>query len=241
MCAKEESPTRVMDDSDLSIFKKIVDSSPTQVVDVSDLSMVEKIQDSSPTQVVDVSNLSILEITHDPSPTQVLYWYATIMQKNICLMSATDSILEVTLQQEDNYFATIKYEGLYKIVTLSGLILPIRQNTTDSTIAAKQGGLMVAFEGEDGRCVNSLVSSSLIAYEKVEVLASIYASRPGEYKTWEEMESSDSIQLSSPVPSGSSLIFQSISQWVTSTTNPVAERAEVTSNNDDVIMSEQRD
>ncbi|XP_047314437.1 AT-hook motif nuclear-localized protein 1-like [Impatiens glandulifera] len=160
-----------------------------------------------------------------------LYWYATNMQKNICVISATGSISEVTLQKGDNYLSTIKYEGFYKVVTLAGLILPIKPNTTDSTVADKQGGLMVSFEGEDGRSVNGLVSSSLIAYEKVEVLASVYASRPGEYKTWEEMESSESIQLSSSVPIGSSPNFQSNLQWVTSTTNPVAERDEVTSNN----------
>ncbi|XP_047331172.1 AT-hook motif nuclear-localized protein 1-like [Impatiens glandulifera] len=181
--------------------------------------------------IVEDTNIRYLHFYKGEDICSKLYWYATNMQKNICVMSATGSISEVTLQKEDNYLATIKYEGFFKVVTLAGLILPIRPNTTGSTIATKQGGLMVAFEGEDGRSVNGIVSNSLIAYEKVEVLASVYASKPDEYKTWEEMESSESIQLSSPVPSGSSPNFQSISQWVTSTTNPVAERAEVTSNN----------
>ncbi|XP_047335362.1 AT-hook motif nuclear-localized protein 16-like [Impatiens glandulifera] len=181
--------------------------------------------------IVEDTNIRYLHFYKGEDICSKLYWYATNMQKNICVISATGSISEVTLQKGDNYLATIKYEGFYKVVTLAGLILPIKPNTTGSTIAAKQGGLMVSFEGEDGRSVNGLVSSSLIAYEKVEVLASVYAYRPGEYKTWEEMESSESIQLSSSDPIGSSPNFQSNLQWVTSTTNPVAERAEVTSNN----------
>ncbi|XP_047314435.1 AT-hook motif nuclear-localized protein 8-like, partial [Impatiens glandulifera] len=181
--------------------------------------------------IVEDTNIRYLDFYKGEDICSKLYWYATNTQKNICVMSATGSISEVTLQTGDNYLVTNKYEGFYKIVTLAGLILPIKTNTTGSTIAVKQGGLMVAFEGEDGRLVNGLVSSSLIAYEKVEVLASIYTSRPSEYKTWEEIESSESIQISSSVSSGSIPNFQSNLQWVTSTTNPVSERAEVTSNN----------
>jgi len=86
----------------------------------------------------------------------------------ICILSATGAVTNVMLRQANNSnpTGTVKYEGRFEIISLSGSFLNSESNGT----VTKTGNLSVSLAGHEGRIVGGCVDGMLVAGSQVQVI-----------------------------------------------------------------------
>ncbi|KAJ9166977.1 hypothetical protein P3X46_021666 [Hevea brasiliensis] len=93
-------------------------------------------------------------------------------QRDICIMSANGTLSSVTLRELAISGGTTTYEGLFQILSLSGVFLPSENGDKRS----RTGGLSVSLSGPDGRVLGGGVAGLLTAASPVQVLVASFKS-----------------------------------------------------------------
>ncbi|KAF2310262.1 hypothetical protein GH714_007452 [Hevea brasiliensis] len=97
-------------------------------------------------------------------------------QRDICIMSANGTLSSVTLREQAISGGTTTYEGLFQILSLSGVFLPSENGDKRS----RTGGLSVSLSGPDGRVLGGGVAGLLTAASPVQVLVASFKSDGGQ-------------------------------------------------------------
>ncbi|KAL0716831.1 hypothetical protein Bca4012_066153 [Brassica carinata] len=84
----------------------------------------------------------------------------------ICILSATGAVSTVMLRQGNNPNGTVKFEGPYEIISMSGSFL----NTESNGTVTKTGSLSVSLARPDGQVVGGCVAGMLVAGSQVQVV-----------------------------------------------------------------------
>ncbi|GAB4836041.1 hypothetical protein Ancab_000958 [Ancistrocladus abbreviatus] len=88
-------------------------------------------------------------------------------RREICILSASGSLCNVSLQQHATSGGNVTYEGLYQILTLSG-------SYVQTDLGERAGGLSACLSSPSGQIVGGGVGGPLIAAGPVEVMVGTF-------------------------------------------------------------------
>ncbi|KAL1531223.1 AT hook motif DNA-binding family protein [Salvia divinorum] len=86
--------------------------------------------------------------------------------RTVCILSANGAICNVTLHHPAMSGGTVKYEGRFEIISLSGSFLLSESNGTCS----RTGGLSISLAGSDGKVLGGGVAGMLNAASPVQIV-----------------------------------------------------------------------
>lgn len=89
----------------------------------------------------------------------------------ICIISAIGLISNATLRHPDSSGATLTYEGIFEIITLSGSFTPTE---VGANRVGRMGGLNVCLCSPDGRVIGGTLAGLLVAGGPVQVVAASF-------------------------------------------------------------------
>ncbi|CAL5382802.1 unnamed protein product [Camellia sinensis] len=89
----------------------------------------------------------------------------------ICIISAIGLISNATLRHPDSSGATLTYEGIFEIITLSGSFTPTE---VGANRVGRMGGLNVCLSSPDGRVIGGTLAGLLVAGGPVQVVAASF-------------------------------------------------------------------
>ncbi|KAI3704467.1 hypothetical protein L1987_74687 [Smallanthus sonchifolius] len=108
----------------------------------------------------------ILDVKSGEDVLGKLVWFSQNSTRAMCILSASGTISNVTLQQTAISGGTVTYEGRFEILSLSGSFTTSESDIQHSRIR----GLTVALSGPDGRVLGGNVVGLLTAASTVQVI-----------------------------------------------------------------------
>ncbi|KAI3808341.1 hypothetical protein L1987_24290 [Smallanthus sonchifolius] len=108
----------------------------------------------------------ILDVKSGEDVLGKLVWFSQNSTRALCILSASGTISNVTLQQTAISGGTVTYEGRFEILSLSGSFTASESDIQHSRIR----GLTVALSGPDGRVLGGNVVGLLTAASPVQVI-----------------------------------------------------------------------
>ncbi|KAL4577805.1 hypothetical protein LXL04_013919 [Taraxacum kok-saghyz] len=108
----------------------------------------------------------ILDVKSGEDVLAKLVWFSQNSTRALCVLSASGSISNITLQQTATSGGTVTYEGRFEILSLSGSFMVSESDGQRS----RTGGLSVALSGTDGRVLGGNVAGLLTAATPVKVI-----------------------------------------------------------------------
>ncbi|KAJ9540953.1 hypothetical protein OSB04_027459 [Centaurea solstitialis] len=105
----------------------------------------------------------ILDVKSGEDVLAKLTWFSQNSTRSLCILSASGSISNVTLQQTTTSGGTVAYEGRFEILSLCGSFMACEDG-------GRTGGLSVALSGPDGRVLGGNVAGLLTAASPVQVI-----------------------------------------------------------------------
>lgn len=108
----------------------------------------------------------ILDVKPGEDVLAKLVWFSQNSTRALCVLSASGSISNITLQQTATSGGTVTYEGRFEILSLSGSFMVSESDGQRS----RTGGLSVALSGPDGRVLGGNVAGLLTAATPVQVI-----------------------------------------------------------------------
>ncbi|XP_023767403.1 AT-hook motif nuclear-localized protein 10 [Lactuca sativa] len=109
----------------------------------------------------------ILDVKSGEDVLAKLVWFSQNSTRALCILSASGSISNITLQQTATSGGTVTYEGRFEILSLSGSFMA---SESEDGQRSRTGGLSVALSGPDGRVLGGNVAGLLTAATPVQVI-----------------------------------------------------------------------
>ncbi|KAK9071487.1 hypothetical protein SSX86_010056 [Deinandra increscens subsp. villosa] len=112
----------------------------------------------------------ILDVKSGEDVLAKLVWFSQNSTRALCILSASGTISNVTLQQTSTSSGTVTYEGRFEILSLSGSFMVPESESQYS----KTCGLSVALSGPDGCVLGGNVAGLLTAASPVQVIVGTF-------------------------------------------------------------------
>ncbi|KAK1421460.1 hypothetical protein QVD17_23809 [Tagetes erecta] len=134
----------------------------------------------------------ILDVKSGEDVMAKLLWFSQNSTRALCILSASGTISNVTLQQAATSGGTVTYEGRFEILSLSGSFIVPESDNQRSRLC----GLSVALSGPDGRVLGGNVAGLLTAASPVQVVVGSFV--PASGKQSKERGSSEAEAVTGP-------------------------------------------
>ncbi|KAK1431370.1 hypothetical protein QVD17_07827 [Tagetes erecta] len=134
----------------------------------------------------------VMEVASGTDVAESIAQFSRKRQRGVCVMSASGTVMNVTLRQPSAPGSVMTLQGRFEILSLTGAFLP-------GPAPPGSTGLTIYLAGGQGQVVGGSVVGSLVASGPVMVIAATFSNATYERLPVEEEEEADSV---APGPAG---------------------------------------
>lgn len=108
----------------------------------------------------------VIEIASGEDIAAKILTFSQVRARALCVLSSSGSVSSVIIREPSISGGTLKYEGHFHIMSMSGCYVP----TENGSSRNRDGGLSISLLGPDGRLFGGAVGGPLVAASPVQVM-----------------------------------------------------------------------